>query len=140
MLERREKSGKYNMLLKKVLAHETLTVRLYAELFRFSFVWDVDSLDWMEKGADAEIHQVLENSHLGNGSIILFHNDAKYTPEVLDTIIKGLKEKGYTLVPISELIYRGEYTMDHEGRQIPQQTQTTQKDTKSASVQTGGIG
>ena len=140
MLERREKSGKYNMLLKKVLAHETLTVRLYAELFRFSFVWDVDSLDWMEKGADAEIHQVLENSHLGNGSIILFHNDAKYTPEVLDTIIKGLKDKGYTLVPISELIYRGEYTMDHEGRQIPQQTQTTQKDTKSASVQTGGIG
>ena len=112
---------------------ETATANGY-----FSIQWDVDSLDWMEKGADAEIHQVLENSHLGNGSIILFHNDAKYTPEVLDTIIKGLKEKGYTLVPISELIYRGEYTMDHEGRQIPQQTQTTQKDTKSASVQICG--
>ena len=43
MPERRAKSGKYNMLLKKVLANETLPVRLYAELFRFSFVWDVDT-------------------------------------------------------------------------------------------------
>ena len=48
------------------------------------------------------------------------------------------KEKGYTLVPISELIHRGEYTMDHEGRQIPQQTQTTQEDSKSASTQICG--
>ena len=36
-----------------------------------------------------------------------------------DTIIKGLKEKGYEIVPISELIYRGECEMDHEGRQCP---------------------
>lgn len=77
----------------------------------------MDSLDWKELGTDAEINQVLNHKHLGNGSIILFHNDAKYTPQVLDTIIKGLKEKGYTIVPISELILRGDYEMDHEGRQ-----------------------
>lgn len=90
-----------------------------------NFVSMLDSLDWMEKGAEHEINQVLNHKHLGNGSIILFHNDAKYTPQVLDTIIKGLKEKGYTIVPISELIYtEGDYTMNHEGRQIPtQQTQ-----------------
>lgn len=81
--------------------------------------WDIDSLDWKEHGADAEINQVLNHKHLGNGSIILFHNDAKYTPQVLDTILKGIKEKGYDIVPISELIHRGEYEMDHEGRQIP---------------------
>ena len=81
--------------------------------------WDIDSLDWKEHGAEAEINQVLNHKHLGNGSIILFHNDAKYTPQVLDTILKGLKNKGFTLVPISELIYRGNYKMDHEGRQIP---------------------
>ena len=51
------------------------------------------------------------------GSIILFHNDAKYTPKVLDSIIKGLKEKGYEIVPISSLIHRDNYYMDHEGRQ-----------------------
>lgn len=79
--------------------------------------WDVDSLDWKEKGENQEINQVLNHKHLGNGSIILFHNDAKYTPLVLDTIIKGLKEKGYEIVPISELILQCDYDMDHEGRQ-----------------------
>ncbi|MBQ8941736.1 MAG: polysaccharide deacetylase family protein [Firmicutes bacterium] len=85
----------------------------------YSVQWDVDSLDWKELGTDHEINQVLNHKHLGNGSIILFHNDAKYTPEVLDDIIKGLKEKGYEIVPISELIHKENYYMDHEGRQIP---------------------
>ena len=85
----------------------------------FLFISNTDSLDWKEKGAEAEINQVLNHKHLGNGSIILFHNDAKYTPQVLDTILKGLKNKGYALVPISELIYRDDYKIDHEGRQIP---------------------
>ena len=30
-----------------------------------------------------------------------------------------LKNKGFDIVPISELIHRGEFEMDHEGRQIP---------------------
>lgn len=84
-----------------------------------SIQWDVDSLDWREQGVEAEINQVLNHKHLGNGSILLFHNDAKYTPQALDTILKGLKEKGYDIVPVSELIHTGEYTVDHEGRQIP---------------------
>jgi len=80
--------------------------------------WDVDSLDWKEFGAEQEIKQVLNHKHLGNGSIILFHNDAKYTPEALGTIIKGIKEKGFEIVPIADLIYKDNYYIDHEGRQI----------------------
>ena len=68
------------------------------------FVSNGDSIDWKELGVQAEIDKVLNHKHLGNGSIILFHNDAKYTPECLDTIIKGLKEKGFEIVPISQLI------------------------------------
>ncbi len=86
------------------------------------FVSGVDSLDWKEQGVEAEINQVLNHKHLGNGSILLFHNDAKYTPQALDTILKGLKEKGYDIVPVSEIIHTGEYTVDHEGRQIPAET------------------
>lgn len=82
------------------------------------FVANNDSLDWKELGTKHEINQVLNHKHLGNGSIILFHNDAKFTPEVLDTIIKGLKEKGYEIVPISQLIHKENYTIDPEGRQI----------------------
>ncbi len=81
-------------------------------------IWDVDSLDWKEYGVQEEIKRVLEHKALGNGSIILFHNDAKYTPDALDAIIKGLKEKGYEIVPISELIYKEDYYLNHEGRQI----------------------
>lgn len=84
----------------------------------YAVQWDVDSLDWKNLGNEQEINQVLNHKHLGSGSIILFHNDAKFTPECLDIIIKGLKEKGYEIVPISRLILREDYYMDHEGRQI----------------------
>jgi peptidoglycan/xylan/chitin deacetylase (PgdA/CDA1 family) len=63
------------------------------------------------------IKEVVENKHLGKGSIILMHNGAKYMPEALERVILGLKEKGYELVPISQLIHRGEFTIDHTGRQ-----------------------
>lgn len=84
----------------------------------FHLASSLDSLDWKEYGAEDEIKRVLNHKNLGNGSIILFHNDAKYTPEALDSIIKGLKEKGYEIVPISELIIRDGYTIDVNGRQI----------------------
>lgn len=76
-----------------------------------------DSLDWKDYGADSIIRKCTENKKLGNGSIILMHNGAKYTPEALERVILGLKEKGYELVPISQLIYRSDYTIDYEGRQ-----------------------
>ncbi|MDE6916621.1 MAG: polysaccharide deacetylase family protein [Lachnospiraceae bacterium] len=81
--------------------------------------WDVDSLDWKDYGVDSIVKTVTENEHLGNGSIILCHNGAKYTAEALDTLITTLKAQGYQFVPLSELIYRENYHMDHEGRQIP---------------------
>ena len=84
----------------------------------YTVQWDVDSLDWKNLGTEHEINQVLNHKHLGNGSIILFHNDAKFTPQALDTIIKGLKDKGFEIVPISEIIIREDFHMDHEGRQI----------------------
>ncbi|MDO5426096.1 MAG: polysaccharide deacetylase family protein [Eubacteriales bacterium] len=80
--------------------------------------WDVDSLDWKNYGASELISAVLDNPHLGNGSIILCHNGAKYTAEALEELLTGLQGKGYELVPISELIYRDRYHMDNEGRQI----------------------
>ncbi len=80
--------------------------------------WDVDSLDWKDYGADDIIRRVSQHKHLGNGSIILCHNGAKYTADALDALITTLKDAGYTLVPVSQLIYRENYHMDHEGRQI----------------------
>lgn len=88
------------------------------ELHYHAIQWDVDSLDWKDYGADSIVSKVLEHPHLGNGSIILMHNGAKYTKDALPRVIQGLQEKGYEIVPISELIYTEGYEMDHEGRQF----------------------
>ena len=87
-------------------------------LFFFTFVYNDDSLDWKNYGRENIINTVVNHKHLGNGSIILCHNGAKYTAQALDDMIKGLKEKGYEIVPISKLIYKKNYQMDHEGRQF----------------------
>ncbi|MGL4790957.1 MAG: polysaccharide deacetylase family protein [Anaerotignaceae bacterium] len=97
--------------------YDNKTIEAAQETGYHTVQWDVDSLDWKEYGVESQINQVLNHKHLGNGSIILFHNDAKYTPQALDSIIKGLKEKGFEIVPISELIHKDNYYMDHEGRQ-----------------------
>lgn len=84
----------------------------------YTIQWDVDSLDWKNYGVSSIIDTVCNHKHLGNGSIILCHNGAKYTAEALDTLITNLKGQGYEIVPISELIYRDNYHINTEGRQI----------------------
>ena len=79
--------------------------------------WDVDSLDWKEHGLQPLIDKVVNHKSLGNGSIVLMHNNAKYTKDALESIIIGLKEQGYELVPLSELIIKESYQIDHTGRQ-----------------------
>lgn len=98
--------------------YDNAVVKVAKECGYYAIQWDVDSLDWKDYGVDSIIRTVTEHKHLGNGSIILCHNGAKYTADALDTLIVTLKEKGYTFVPISELIYRDKYHMNHEGRQI----------------------
>ena len=77
--------------------------------------WDVDSLDWKDLSASEITKRV--TGKVGPGSIVLFHNAAKHTPEALPAIIEFLIQNGYSIVPVSELILQGEYTIDHTGRQ-----------------------
>ena len=80
-------------------------------------VWDSDSLDWKDLSA-AEITRRV-TTKVCPGSIVLFHNAAKHTPEALPGIIECLLQEGYTFLPISKMILEGEYTIDHTGRQCP---------------------
>ncbi|MEG0711056.1 MAG: polysaccharide deacetylase family protein, partial [Niameybacter sp.] len=79
--------------------------------------WDVDSLDWKNYGKQEMIDRVLKHKNLAPGSIVLLHNATKYTKDALAEIIQGLKLKGYEIVPVSQLIIKDEYTIDHTGRQ-----------------------
>ncbi len=83
----------------------------------YTIQWDVDSLDWKEIPASEITNRVTKR--VKSGSIILFHNAAKHTPEALPGIIEWLIQNGYRPVKVSELIYRDNYTINHEGRQIP---------------------
>lgn len=78
--------------------------------------WSVDSLDWQELGTEAVVDRILKNAH--PGAIMLFHNNAKYTPEALPIILKKLKGEGYEIVPVSELLIKGDYYIErHSGIQ-----------------------
>ncbi|MBR4874774.1 MAG: polysaccharide deacetylase family protein [Clostridia bacterium] len=78
--------------------------------------WDVDSLDWKNLSAK-EITERVTN-RVKPGSIILFHNGAKNTPEALPMVLEALKNKGYTFKKASEMVYKENYTIDHSGKQI----------------------
>ena len=80
--------------------------------------WDVDSLDWKDLSAETMSKRVLPKAK--EGSIILFHNDGKYTPEVLPTILGELRKRGYKFVRASDLIYKDNYYIDYKGTQILQ--------------------
>ena len=77
--------------------------------------WDVDTLDW--KGLSA--NEILERvkTSVKNGSIILCHNNSDHIVEALPLIISYLKEQGYSMVKISELVYDNDYYVDNNGLQ-----------------------
>lgn len=82
----------------------------------YTVQWSVDSLDWKDLSAD-EIHKrVTGNIH--PGAIVLFHNAAKNTPAALPMILKTLTDDGYKIVPVSEIIYKNNFKIDHTGKQI----------------------
>ena len=82
----------------------------------YAIQWNVDSLDWQDT-ATAESIAKRVISKACPGSIILCHNDADHTPEALPTILKTLKDKGYEFVFINDLIMKGNYEIDHAGKQ-----------------------
>ncbi len=89
------------------------------ELGLYTVQWDVDSLDWKNLSAKEITNRV--TSKVQNGSIVLFHNQGLHTAQALPEIIKSLKEKGYSFVPIGQLIYKDNYQMLPDGTQQKQQ-------------------
>ncbi len=82
--------------------------------------WDVDTLDYTGK-TPSEMCSRIKN-RIRNGSIILMHNDTKYTASGLEQIINCIKEMGYEIVELSELVYLKDYKINHEGRQLADNT------------------
>lgn len=78
--------------------------------------WSVDSLDWKDLSASDIANRIIER--VKSGSIILCHNNGLHTAEALPIVIDTLKARGFEFVPIGELIYKENYTIDATGKQI----------------------
>lgn len=99
-------------------AYNNDVIRTCYELGYYPVQWSVDSLDWQDLSATEIINKVCNHKALDKGAIILCHNGAKHTAEALDEMLTNLKNQGYEIVPISELILRENFHMDATGKQI----------------------
>ncbi|MDE6586492.1 MAG: deacetylase, partial [Clostridia bacterium] len=94
-------------------------IKTASELGYYTIQWDVDSLDWKDLSASDIAMRVINN--VKNGSIILMHNNGLHTAEAVPIILETLKNRGYSFVPVGELIYRENYVIDGTGMQKPVQ-------------------
>lgn len=92
-------------LLRPPSGHFDDAILKLAEEMNYQVVhWNVNPRDWENPGKDIIVDTVMKETE--NGDVILMHasDSAKQTAKALDTILPGLKNKGYTFVSISELI------------------------------------
>ncbi|MDY4950487.1 MAG: polysaccharide deacetylase family sporulation protein PdaB [Clostridium cadaveris] len=97
-------------------AYNSNAVNMVNECRVFPIQWSADSVDWKEKGADIEYNRIMKKAE--PGAILLFHNNAKYTPENLERLIPKLQEEGYEFVKVSDLIYKENFYINSNGKQI----------------------
>ena len=96
--------------------YDNAVIDAVADMKMYTIQWDVDSLDWKDNATPQNICERVTKK-VKNGSIVLFHNDADHTPAALPTILKCLKDDGYEFVFISDLIYKDNYEIIHDGTQ-----------------------
>lgn len=96
-------------------AYNNRVIKLVRETGYIPVQWSVDSLDWKNLSAE-EIYQRV-TKRIAPGAIVLFHNDGTNTPAALEKILEFLKNEGYSIVPVSELLYKENYYIDNNGIQ-----------------------
>ncbi|MBI2873809.1 MAG: polysaccharide deacetylase family protein [Firmicutes bacterium] len=87
-------SAPYGELSERIL-------RVAAEKGLRVVMWTADTVDWKRPGVEWMVDRIM--SRASNGSLVLMH-PTEQTPQALRGIVKGLKEKGYRLVTLSEML------------------------------------
>ena len=82
----------------------------------YTIQWNLDTLDYTGLTGDEMWNRL--NEKLKSGDIILSHNGTKHTADSLDMLIKNIKQKGFEVVRVSDLIYLENYTINSNGTQI----------------------
>ena len=82
----------------------------------YTIQWSLDTLDYTGLTGNEMWNRL--DSKLSSGDIILMHNGTEHTADSLDMILKNIKQKGYDVVLVSELIYKENYKIDATGMQV----------------------
>ena len=71
------------------------------ELGYLTIMWTADTIDWRRPSPETIVKRI--EGKLQNGCIILMH-PTEPTIQALPVLIKLIKEKGYTIVPVTDII------------------------------------
>ena len=82
----------------------------------YTIQWNIDTLDYKGLTGDEMWGRIKEK--LQKGSIILTHNGTEHTADSLDMLLKNIKTNGYQVTTVSDLIYKDNYIIDNNGKQI----------------------
>ena len=96
-------------------AYSNTLIKTAEEMGYYTIQWSVDSIDWKGLSAEEIVERVTGKTK--SGDIVLLHSGAEHTAEALPIILENLKAQGTELVPVSQLIYLNNYTVDHTGKQ-----------------------
>lgn len=76
-------------------------VRIASSLGQWTTLWTLDTIDWQNPSPDVIVQRILPRA--SDGAIILMHPKPQ-SLQALPTIIEGLKEKGFMLVPLGQMM------------------------------------
>lgn len=77
------------------------TIQVADQLNMKTILWTVDTVDWRKPATSEMVSRIV--SKVENGSMVLMH-PTKPTAEGMEAMITGIKEKGYKLGTVSELM------------------------------------
>jgi peptidoglycan/xylan/chitin deacetylase (PgdA/CDA1 family) len=74
-------------------------------------MWDVDTIDWRPESEGGPTAADISNKVLANargGSIVLMHLGGYNTLDALPAIVAGLRDRGFELARVSEVLAAGQ--------------------------------
>jgi peptidoglycan-N-acetylglucosamine deacetylase len=78
---------------------------LAAQLGYRTINWSIDPADWDSTHTAQDIvNSILNSPNLRPGAIILMHVNSPHEAEALPIVIAGLQQRGYAIVPLSQLL------------------------------------
>ena len=96
-------------------SYDNKTVEAAQSLGMTAVQWDVDSIDWKNPSPEKIVSRVTGKA--ANGSIVLFHLGKENTLEALPSVIRSLKNQGFSFCTVGELLIEGDTWIDSTGKQ-----------------------